>query len=163
MTEDARTFATLDACSKCGGVFAEPGESRSGLGHQAELTELSRRGLADMVGPSPIACPSGHGPMVVYRVRGAGEVELDMCSVCAGVFFDAGETELLKHLVEHVGEVVTASGARFSAPPVQANSDQAIAEARAHGGTALERFMAGLGQALTDMSRHGTHRYRRRW
>jgi Zn-finger nucleic acid-binding protein len=132
MSSETRTFATLDGCPSCSGVFVEPGEAQSALGHRHDVGELSRMGLAEIVGPSPIGCPSAHGRMVVYRVKGQdGALEVDVCATCAGVFFDAGEPELLKSLGQRAGEIQTASGARFSAPPADANQARAIAEAQA--------------------------------
>jgi Zn-finger nucleic acid-binding protein len=132
MTSENRTFATLDSCPSCGGVFAEPGESQSALGHRHDVAEFARLGLAEIVGPSTIGCPSAHGRMVVYRVKGQdGALEVDVCATCAGVFFDAGEPELLKSLGQRAGELQTASGARFSAPPADSNQSRAIAEAQA--------------------------------
>jgi Zn-finger nucleic acid-binding protein len=165
MNEDARTFATLDACPKCGGVFADPGETAVAMGHRHDVGDLARLGLAEQVGPSQIACPSGHGKMLVYRMKGPeGALEVDVCSSCAGVFFDAGETELLKELTARAGEVRTASGARFSAPPANANQERVVAEARATGshGSVTGAFWQSMVQAAVDATR-GIGRRRRRW
>lgn len=111
-----------------------------------------------MVGPSAISCPSSHGVMSVYRLEGrAGPLELDFCPTCAGVFFDAGEADLFKELASTAGEVVTASGARFSAPPTSAAEDAAREELRQErGGSALATFFEDM------MKSYGRHGHRRR-
>lgn len=164
MTMETRTFATIDHCARCGGLFAEPGEAQSGLGHRHDVGDLARLGLAEIVGPSKIGCPSGHGPMLVYRMKGPdGPLELDVCGTCTGVFFDAGESDLLKHLSARAGEVQTASGARFSAPPSAGNQDRAIAEARqSSSGNAFGAFWTSIVVGAVELSRDSFAR-RRRW
>jgi Zn-finger nucleic acid-binding protein len=158
MREEIRTFARLDLCSQCGGIFVDSGEGVTALGHRYDLAHLARGGSAVMVGPSAISCPSSHGIMSVYRLEGrAGPLELDFCPTCAGVFFDAGEADLFKELASTAGEVVTASGARFSAPPTSAAEDAAREELRQErGGSALATFFEDM------MKSYGRHGHRRR-
>jgi Zn-finger nucleic acid-binding protein len=164
MSQDQRTFATLDTCPQCGGIFVDPGEAITALGHSHDLEELARNGHAQMVGPSAIACPGGHGAMTVYRVQGHdGGIELDLCPTCAGVFFDAGEADLFKELASRVDEVVTVGGARFSAPPPEARTADLIDEKRATGESAFSLFFGSLARGVAEAARRGHYHRRRRW
>lgn len=160
MSQDVRTFATLDRCDQCGGIFAEMGEGIAGLKHEAELTDLVDSGKAEMVGVSPIACPTGHGVMTVYRVKGETPIEVDVCPTCAGVFFDAGEAELFGALAKRSDELVTHTGARFSAPPADTKHEQVVEERRERGGSAFAAFFDGMTSAAAEMARTSV-RYRR--
>jgi Zn-finger nucleic acid-binding protein len=167
MSQDVRTFATLDTCPQCGGVFAEMGEGITALKHETELSDLVANGKADMVGVSTIACPSGHGIMTVYRVKGGPDaLEVDVCPTCGGVFFDAGEAELFGELAKRSDELVTASGARFSAPPRDSKHDAVVEERRAQGGSAFSAFFEAMTSAAIAVGRssvrHHAHRIRHR-
>ncbi len=164
MNQEARKFATLDSCPQCGGIFVDPGESVTALGHAHDLSELARNGHAQMVGPSAIGCPSGHGAMTVYRVQGhEGGIELDLCPTCAGVFFDAGEADLFKELASRVDEVVTVGGARFSAPPPEARTTDLVDEKRASGESAFSAFFGSLARGAVEAAKRGHYHRHRRW
>lgn len=145
MNQEVRTFATLDHCPQCGGLFVDAGEGVIALGHRHDLTALVREGVASMVGVSAIECPSQHGKMTVYRVKvGSDAVEVDFCATCAGVFFDVGEAETFGALANHAGEVVTHTGQRFSAPPSAAAAQAEQELRRERGGNPFSFFFEDL-------------------
>jgi len=142
----------------------DPGESITALGHGHDLSELAKNGHAQLVGPSAIACPGGHGAMTVYRIPGHdGAIELDLCPTCAGVFFDAGEADLFKELAGRVDQVVTAGGARFSAPPPEATHIDLVDEKRATGESAFSAFFSSLARGAAEAARRGHYNRHRRW
>ena len=81
----------IDVCPSCGGTWYDKGE----LARLLEDRSLHTR-LVDFPAAgedSPIACPRCDGKMVM---RKEGEVEVDSCVSCTGVWLDHGEEEALK-------------------------------------------------------------------
>lgn len=79
----------VDVCPTCHGTFLDGIELKRVVGdHSLALA------LADAPGStrSPIDCPGCGAPMYLDRV---GDVELDHCRGCLGVWLDAGEVERL--------------------------------------------------------------------
>ncbi len=140
-----RTFAEIDTCPQCGGTFLDPGEGITALGHHDDLRAVVDRGDAMLVGHSTLGCPTGHGPMTVYRFGDAAQpVEIDVCNTCGGAFFDAGETEIIAEIQARAGEAVRSS---FAAPPSSGRTaqDAAIESARNEGGrSAFSSFFSDL-------------------
>ena len=90
------------ACPKCGGVYvplARTGEFAADL--PAARDEVPLEGNA-------VRCPSDHSLMSRARVDtpGGGAVFIDRCGSCHGVWFDAGEWNVLAsaHLLDHLDE-----------------------------------------------------------
>ena len=88
----------IDRCPTCGGVWLDAGELE-GL-RQAMLIEQHRRTLdqLDDMGttepearPNPLLCPRDRARMSVHRHPAQTHIEMDVCTKCGGMFFDAGE------------------------------------------------------------------------
>ena len=79
----------VDVCPQCHGTFLDGIELKRVLGDQ-DLTLA----LASATGgkQSPVDCPACGSPMFLDRV---GDVELDHCKECLGLWLDAGEVERL--------------------------------------------------------------------
>lgn len=88
----------IDRCTICGGVWLDAGELE-GLKHamlierhRATMDELDRLGTREpAVRPNPLLCPRDHSRMSVHRDPKQTHVEMDVCTKCGGMFFDAGE------------------------------------------------------------------------
>ena len=80
-----RTFA-LDVCHTCGGVWYDHGEISKLTGER----EIERLVVAYAGGRSPFGCPRCGEPMAA---RPVGQVVVDVCTSCHGVWFDRDELE----------------------------------------------------------------------
>lgn len=170
-----KTFAEIDVCPQCAGVFLDPGEGVAIHGADSEASFLVRDGRAHIVRKSPYACPSSAHEattMDVYAVGfGPTAIEIDYCARCAGFFLDHGEGAALDAL-DASEEVTTSSGARFSAPPPIDNQAIAIEQAQRESQTGFfESFVTSLvttaAQGMATMGEaHREERLRqrrRRW
>ncbi len=95
---DKATFQGLevDLCPKCGGLWLDRGEiSRAAKLPEAELVRL-RNLLTGTPGPPPIPtesvapCPVCPGSLSEVML---GNVRVDYCGRCQGIFLDKGELE----------------------------------------------------------------------
>ena len=120
-----KTFAEVDVCPTCEGIFFDPGEALAELGPEAEVSFLVEEGRARRLRPSILKCPAHAAPVgegafrsaapaqaptfVVYAV-GTEErsVEVDVCPRCGGFWLDAGEGEALLAKVDAEVDVVDA-------------------------------------------------------
>ncbi len=136
MEPTKRTFAEVDVCKRCGGTFLDAGEGVSTFGPEAEVRFLLDDGRARRVGPSTRTCPAGHPPMSTFSINkaDASRVEVDLCELCGGYFFDAGEGEAL-------AAIEAAPPGTFAMPPRQSAQDIAIADARQKGESFFARFI----------------------
>lgn len=154
-----KTFAEIDVCPQCSGVFLDPGEGIATHGADSEASFLVHDGRAQIVRISPYQCPSSaHEPtaMKVYAIGfGEGAIEIDYCPRCTGFFLDAGEGAALDAL--DANEVTTASGARFSAPPAVDNQAKAIAQAQEEGNKGLfATFVTDMFRSAAGALQHAT-------
>ena len=76
----------LDVCPKCGGAWFDNGEIAKVSGDK----EIERMIVEYAGGPSSLACPHCGREMVT---RPVGDITLDVCAKCKGVWVDAGELE----------------------------------------------------------------------
>ncbi len=171
-----RQFAEIDVCPRCGGAFFDAGEGASVHGAAAEVRWLvddaraTRQGRAEVRCPAhavetasdyrdvPKAMPAADAPWMDLYLVGDAElaVEVDLCPTCGGFFLDAGEGLALLSLAAGVEkQIVTESGAVFSAPPSD-NQAQAVDQAR-HRGAFGEMMRAVVG----GLMQHQRERYRR--
>jgi Zn-finger nucleic acid-binding protein len=95
---DRATFQGLevDLCPRCGGLWLDRGEiARAAKLPEAELTRL-RRLLRGASGPPPVPteskapCPACDGKLAEVLL---GQVHIDYCGTCHGIFLDRGELE----------------------------------------------------------------------
>lgn len=95
----------VDRCPTCGGVWLDAGEL-AGFKHamlveqhRATLAQLDELGIDEPVDrPQPLLCPRDHTRMSVHRDPKQKHIELDACTKCGGMFFDAGELADLSEL-----------------------------------------------------------------
>ena len=76
----------LDVCPKCGGAWFDKGEITRISGNR----EIERMIVEYAGGDSSLACPHCGKKMVN---RPVGDIKLDVCAKCKGVWFDLGELE----------------------------------------------------------------------
>jgi Zn-finger nucleic acid-binding protein len=88
----------IDRCPACGGVWLDRGEldaiKHTALEdeHRKTLDALDDLGVSEPARrPQPLLCPRDHTRMSVYHDPAQKHIELDTCTKCGGVFFDAGE------------------------------------------------------------------------
>jgi Zn-finger nucleic acid-binding protein len=95
---DRATFEGLevDLCPRCGGLWLDRGEiTRAARLPETELTRL-RGLLTEGGGPPPLAsesvvhCPACEGSLSEVVL---GNVHVDYCGSCHGIFLDRGELE----------------------------------------------------------------------
>lgn len=95
---DQATFEGLevDLCPRCGGLWLDRGEiTRAARLPESEISRL-RGLLLDSSGPPPLAsthlvpCPACSGSLAEVLL---GNVHVDYCSSCHGIFLDRGELE----------------------------------------------------------------------
>jgi Zn-finger nucleic acid-binding protein len=81
----------VDVCPKCQGIFLDKNEIRTLTGsHSLGILLTKKLGLDS---DSPLVCPNCGGLM---DGEDAGDVRVDVCLDCKGVWLDAGELERLK-------------------------------------------------------------------
>lgn len=90
--------AEIDFCPRCRGSFLELGEHGVLLGRFGDFSTWAASGAARAAGESRLRCPLGHGRMHAWRVNIAdgGNVEVDTCATCRGLWLDASEAVHLK-------------------------------------------------------------------
>jgi Zn-finger nucleic acid-binding protein len=88
----------VDRCPTCGGVWLDAGELAGFKQamlvdqHRATLAQLDELGVDEPIDrPQPLLCPRDHTRMSVHRDPKQKHIELDACTKCGGMFFDAGE------------------------------------------------------------------------
>lgn len=132
------TFAEIDLCPRCGGVFLDPGEGVATDGADSDGSFLVTDGRAKLLRTSEFKCPStAHHvtTMNLYTIGdGSHAIEFEHCPACQGYFLDKGEGPALEALDALEGvEVTSGTGARFEAPPMLDNQSLAADRIRATG------------------------------
>lgn len=100
---------TIDRCERCGGSWFDRRELRR-VAHDAEVEALATR-LRQVRVQSGFPCPRCGGECVQSFV---GEVEVDTCVACHGVWLDRNELEEAKRQV-HVNRVLSEAPSGFRA------------------------------------------------
>jgi Zn-finger nucleic acid-binding protein len=90
-----RESVTLDKCPSCSGLWFDATELKR-VAHDKDLESLAARVRA-FAQPSPFACPRCGGACVTSHVQ---DVEVDTCTLCHGIWLDAGELEEAKREVD---------------------------------------------------------------
>lgn len=85
----------LDRCGKCRGTWFDKAELRR-VADDREVEKLAAR-VREFAEPSGFACPSCGGKCQESFV---GDVSVDTCVSCHGVWLDAGEMEEAKRQVD---------------------------------------------------------------
>jgi len=110
---DRATFEGLevDLCPRCGGLWLDRGEiTRAARLPEQELTRL-RALLTDVGGPPPlptdntVPCPACEGQLAEVLL---GNVHVDYCDSCQGIFLDRGELEEALGAVRERDQAATA-------------------------------------------------------
>jgi membrane associated rhomboid family serine protease/Zn-finger nucleic acid-binding protein len=85
----------LDLCARCHGLWFDAGE----LG-KLEDTPLETTALETSAAPGEggVICPRCQAPLTASRVIGGGDLVIDECGRCRGVFLDAGELRRIQML-----------------------------------------------------------------
>ena len=86
----------IDACVYCGGLWFDQGELEQAVGEAIgssaslidDLAEVALRKDAE-----GLACPACAGQLVCYEFPNLGDVDLDVCESCQGVWVDQGELQ----------------------------------------------------------------------
>lgn len=163
-----KTFAEVDVCPQCGGVFLDPGEGVSMNGADSDGSFLVADGQAKLVRRSQLECPATEHPtsfMDVYAMgSGTDAIEFEHCPRCKGFFLDKGEGAALDAL--DAAEVRGATGARFEQPPEAGLDRQALAIAQSREGSGKSFFMDFVTDCLrsvrlSDGAHHRRHHHRR--
>lgn len=97
----------LDKCPACRGTWFDASELRR-VAHDKELEKLAAH-VGKYPAQSGFACPRCGGACVKAFV---GDVEVDTCVACRGVWLDAGELDEAKRQVE-VRRAMAAAGPGF--------------------------------------------------
>ena len=84
----------LDVCPTCRGIFFDRGE----IGKLTNDHDLERLLVEYSGGLSRMKCPRCDGPM---SPRPVGEVTIDVCGTCRGVWMDRGELEAAARTLGH--------------------------------------------------------------
>ncbi|MFH1808381.1 MAG: rhomboid family intramembrane serine protease [Pseudomonadota bacterium] len=96
----ADAVAQTDRCSRCRGLFLDPGEAAQLYGTATEPARWLDGEEVQSRGVSKLRCPDGHGRMETFRLSsGDRALDLDVCGRCKGLWLDGGED---RHLVEIV-------------------------------------------------------------
>lgn len=110
---DRTTFEGLevDLCPRCGGLWLDRGEiTRAARLPEQELSRL-RSLLTDVGGPPPlpsentVPCPACEGKLDEVML---GNVHVDFCETCQGIFLDRGELEEALSAVRERDQAATA-------------------------------------------------------
>jgi Zn-finger nucleic acid-binding protein len=106
-------------CTQCGGLWL-PGMDVHALLRErhVEPEDFRKRLVEGRVGDAALACPAGHAmTLTEYRT-----LEIDWCTHCDGIWFDAGELRRLLDLhpdvftADNVKVLMLATGAFLFAP-----------------------------------------------
>lgn len=86
----------VDRCPACKGIFLDRGELKGmiakKMGHKADTLLFSA--MSDQMDEVPAHCPKCNQDM--SPVKGPGEVRIEQCPSCNGVFLDQGELATLQ-------------------------------------------------------------------
>jgi Zn-finger nucleic acid-binding protein len=159
MRHEARQFAQIDLCAKCGGAFFDPGEGVAVHGAEAEPGFLIAEGKARKLRAGSLRCPAhaADAPLMdVYAIGGEEEtIEIDYCAGCGGFFLDAGEDAALLDLAAAAEAplLTTEGGARFALPPGDARTGVVDEARRTKGKSAFKEMMLGIFDGLVEHQR----------
>lgn len=137
----------VDFCQACSGLWLDGGEAQAVFGGAVQLAAGS---TAADGGPCP-ACAAAGRPsrLEQWRVEGAGDLEVDVCRGCGGVWLDRGELRALERLARSGSKRGAApppsSSPPSSPPPPPRSARPAPATAPASGAAAAAAGPGGHG------------------
>lgn len=102
LTEREYGDIEIDCCLRCNGIWFDGGEleqvtadSLGGeLGSEQRLSRVAD--LCRSIGPTQLACPACGEPLVNHVLLEDEALEIDLCTLCDGVWLDAGELARLQ-------------------------------------------------------------------
>ena len=95
LTEIVIDETAVDRCTRCGGTWFDEAELRR-VAHDREVEKLAAH-VGNFPAASGFECPRCEGACVAAFV---GEVQVDTCTVCRGVWLDAGELDEARRTIE---------------------------------------------------------------
>lgn len=107
MAKESVASVVIDRCNACQGTWFDAKELRR-VANDKELETLATR-LPHVRVVSPFRCPRCGGECVEGHVD---EVEVDTCTLCAGVWLDRGELTEAKRRLD-ADRLLRAAGPRF--------------------------------------------------
>lgn len=146
----AKTFhgVTIDACSKCAGIFFDEGEINAlRLDGDQALTEVEDA-ILPTVQSTPHSpdgerkCPNCRTLMEKYRYLYSSPIMLDSCDHCGGVWVQDGELQAMREVLE--AQSKASNKAEINSVIVATN--QFRAEATVARAKRLERMMRFVGR-----------------
>ncbi len=101
---------TVGRCTRCGGLWLEALDAerlRDTPGAEA-IDQMQSTWRPPIETADRIDCPRCHGPMIQMTVHRQPHIRYEGCTVCHGVFFDAGEFSDMKRftLAERLAAIV---------------------------------------------------------
>jgi Zn-finger nucleic acid-binding protein len=85
----------IDICKRCGGSWYDKDEMAVHIDDVHVRTRLAN--FPEVGADSTVTCPRCGGKM---KLRHEGEVEVDFCVECRGVWLDLGEKDALRYQIE---------------------------------------------------------------
>ena len=86
----------IDACVYCGGLWFDQGELEQAVGEAIGTSANLTDDLAEVAlrkDSTGLDCPACAGQLICYEFPNLGDVELDVCESCQGVWLDQGELQ----------------------------------------------------------------------
>ncbi|MFZ4576080.1 MAG: zf-TFIIB domain-containing protein [Phycisphaerales bacterium] len=93
MTKVKAASVTLDRCDNCGGIWLDYNELQEGMKQGAgKLAKADAGGKREGQGVQMLRyCPRDKSLMVTMVDRKQAHIEFEQCTICGGMFLDAGE------------------------------------------------------------------------
>lgn len=90
---------TVDRCVSCKGIWFDAREQeRLKDAAGSEAIDVGKAGAPPAAAPGRVQCPVCHTPMIAMTDHRQPHLKFESCTVCYGVFFDAGEFRDYKEL-----------------------------------------------------------------
>lgn len=87
---------TVDFCGGCGGVWFEKGEAGRMVELSSDIPDFDK--VVDQARDTDMACPTCRRKLVVMPYSPLGDLEIEYCKSCGGIFLDKHEMGKLEHL-----------------------------------------------------------------
>lgn len=97
---DSREGVTLDFCDGCKGLWFEAGEVASYFELTSDVPDLDTARATQT--SSAWSCPKCSTALVSFRYGAPGDLVVDRCLSCGGIWLDRGEVPALERLSAHL-------------------------------------------------------------